>query len=106
MGSGPVIGVLGLQGDVVEHARALAAVGASPVTVRRADELDRVDGLVIPGGESTTMWKLAVIFDLMDPLRKRASSGMCVFGSCAGMIMLADRCWTAWPARRPWAGST
>ena len=91
MGSGPVIGVLGLQGDVVEHARALAAAGASPVTVRRADELDRVDGLVIPGGESTTMWKLAVIFDLMDPLRKRASSGMCVFGSCAGMIMLADR---------------
>jgi 5'-phosphate synthase pdxT subunit len=91
VGSGPVIGVLGLQGDVVEHARALAAVGASPVTVRRADELDRVDGLVIPGGESTTMWKLAVIFDLMDPLRKRASSGMCVFGSCAGMIMLADR---------------
>ena len=91
MGSGPVIGVLGLQGDVVEHARALAAAGARPVTVRRADELDRVDGLVIPGGESTTMWKLAVIFDLMDPLRKRASSGMCVFGSCAGMIMLADR---------------
>ena len=91
MGSGPVIGVLGLQGDVVEHARALAAVGASPVTVRRPDELDRVDGLVIPGGESTTMWKLAVIFDLMDPLRKRAGSGMCVFGSCAGMIMLADR---------------
>ena len=91
MGSGPVIGVLGLQGDVVEHARALAAVGASPVTVRRPDELDRVDGLVIPGGESTTMWKLAVIFDLMDPLRKRTASGMCVFGSCAGMIMLADR---------------
>ena len=50
-----------------------------------------MDGLIIPGGESTTMWKLAVIFDLMDPLRKRAASGMCVFGSCAGMIMLADR---------------
>ena len=91
MGSGPVIGVLGLQGDVVEHMRALAAAGASPVTVRRPDELDRVDGLIIPGGESTTMWKLAVIFDLMDPLRKRTASGMCVFGSCAGMIMLADR---------------
>ena len=91
MGSSPVIGVLGLQGDVAEHARALAAVGASPVTVRRPDELDRVDGLVIPGGESTTMWKLAVIFDLMEPLRKRTASGMCVFGSCAGMIMLADR---------------
>jgi 5'-phosphate synthase pdxT subunit len=91
VGSGPVIGVLGLQGDVAEHARALSAAGASPVTVRRADELDRLDGLVIPGGESTTMWKLAVIFELMDPLRKRIGSGMCVFGSCAGMIMLADR---------------
>jgi pyridoxal 5'-phosphate synthase pdxT subunit len=91
VGSGPVIGVLGLQGDVAEHARALTAVGARPVTVRRPDELDHVDGLVIPGGESTTMWKLAVIFDLMDPLRKRTASGMYVFGSCAGMIMLADR---------------
>ena len=90
-GPGPVVGVLGLQGDVAEHARALAAVGARPVTVRRADELDEVNGLVIPGGESTTMWKLAVIFDLMDPLRKRVGSGMCLFGSCAGMIMLADR---------------
>jgi pyridoxal 5'-phosphate synthase pdxT subunit len=89
--AGPVVGVLGLQGDVVEHARALSAVGARPVTVRRAEELDGVDGLVIPGGESTTMWKLAVIFDLMEPLRKRVAAGMCVFGSCAGMIMLADR---------------
>ena len=89
--AGPVVGVLGLQGDVVEHARALSAVGARPVTVRRAEELDGVDGLIIPGGESTTMWKLAVIFDLMEPLRKRVGAGMCVFGSCAGMIMLADR---------------
>jgi pyridoxal 5'-phosphate synthase pdxT subunit len=89
--AGPVIGVLGLQGDVVEHARALSAVGARPVTVRRAEELDAVDGLIIPGGESTTMWKLAVVFDLMEPLRKRVGAGMCVFGSCAGMIMLADR---------------
>jgi 5'-phosphate synthase pdxT subunit len=86
-----VIGVLGLQGDVAEHARALSAVRARPVTVRRAEELDGVDGLIIPGGESTTMWKLAVIFDLMDPLRKRIGAGMCAFGSCAGMIMLADR---------------
>jgi 5'-phosphate synthase pdxT subunit len=91
VGPGPVVGVLGLQGDVVEHARALSAAGAEPVTVRRADELDDVDGLVIPGGESTTMWKLAVIFDLMDPLRKRVGAGLPVFGSCAGMIMLADR---------------
>jgi 5'-phosphate synthase pdxT subunit len=89
--AGPVVGVLGLQGDVAEHARALSAVGARPVTVRRAEELDDIDGLVIPGGESTTMWKLAVIFDLMEPLRKRVGAGMCVFGSCAGMIMLADR---------------
>jgi 5'-phosphate synthase pdxT subunit len=91
VGSGPVIGVLGLQGDVVEHARALSAAGARPVTVRRADELDDVDGLVIPGGESTTMWKLAAIFDLMEPLRKRVGTGLPVFNSCAGMIMLADR---------------
>ena len=87
----PVVGVLALQGDVSEHVSALAAVGARPVPVRRPEELDAVDGLIIPGGESTTMWKLAVIFDLMDPLRKRISGGMPTFGSCAGMIMLADR---------------
>jgi pyridoxal 5'-phosphate synthase pdxT subunit len=91
VGTGPAVGVLGLQGDVVEHSRALAAAGARPVTVRRLDELEGVDGLVIPGGESTTMWKLAVTFELMDPLRKRVGSGLPVFGSCAGMIMLADR---------------
>ena len=88
---GPVVGVLALQGDVAEHFRALALAGARPVAVRRPGELDSVDGLVIPGGESTTMWKLAVIFELMEPLRKRISGGLPVFGSCAGMIMLADR---------------
>jgi pyridoxal 5'-phosphate synthase pdxT subunit len=87
----PVIGVLALQGDVAEHLAALRAAGARPVPVRRTAELDDVDGLVIPGGESTTMWKLAVIFDLMEPLRKRLASGMPAFGSCAGMILLADR---------------
>ncbi len=87
----PSIGVLALQGDVAEHLRALEAAGARPVPVRRPAELDDVAGLVIPGGESTTMWKLAVIFDLMEPLRKRLGSGMPAFGSCAGMIMLADR---------------
>ena len=91
MGSAPVIGVLALQGDVAEHLRMLAGAGARPVSVRRADELSAVDGLVIPGGESTTMWKLAVAFDLAEPLRKRISGGMAAFGSCAGMIMLADR---------------
>jgi 5'-phosphate synthase pdxT subunit len=87
----PVIGVLALQGDVAEHLRALTAAGARPLPVRRPGELDDVAGLVIPGGESTTIWKLAVIFDLMEPLRKRLASGMPAFGSCAGMIMLADR---------------
>jgi pyridoxal 5'-phosphate synthase pdxT subunit len=89
--AGPAVGVLALQGDVAEHLRALSAAGARPVPVRRPAELDDVAGLVIPGGESTTMWKLAVIFDLMEPLRKRLVSGMPAFGSCAGMIMLADR---------------
>ncbi|MGO8883896.1 MAG: pyridoxal 5'-phosphate synthase glutaminase subunit PdxT [Streptosporangiaceae bacterium] len=90
-GDGPAIGVLALQGDVAEHLRALQAVGTRPVRVRRPDELEAVDGLIIPGGESTTMWKLVANFDLLDPLRKRISGGMPAFGSCAGMIMLADR---------------
>jgi 5'-phosphate synthase pdxT subunit len=68
------IGVLALQGDVREHAAALEAVGANAVAVRRASELDAVDGLVIPGGESTTMWKLAVAFELFDPIRKRLAT--------------------------------
>ena len=87
----PAVGVLSLQGDVIEHLRALEAAGARPLRVRRPGELDQVDGLVIPGGESTTIWKLAEIFELTEPLRKRISAGMPVFGSCAGMIMLADR---------------
>jgi len=87
----PVIGVLALQGDAVEHLQMLSALGARSVTVRRPGELAAVDALVIPGGESTTMWKLAVAFDMAEPLRKRISGGMPAFGSCAGMIMLADR---------------
>jgi 5'-phosphate synthase pdxT subunit len=85
----PVIGVLALQGDVAEHRRALTEAGGETVAVRRAAELDAVDGLIIPGGESTTMWKLAEIFELTEPLRKRIAGGLPVFGSCAGMIMLA-----------------
>ncbi|MFD0903559.1 pyridoxal 5'-phosphate synthase glutaminase subunit PdxT [Actinomadura sediminis] len=87
----PTIGVLALQGDVREHARALEQAGARPLNVRRAAELERVDGLVLPGGESTTMWRLARAFDLLEPLRKRIEGGMPAYGSCAGMIMLADR---------------
>jgi 5'-phosphate synthase pdxT subunit len=83
--------VLALQGDVAEHLRALAQTGAVPAGVRRPDELAAVDGLVIPGGESTTMWKLTTAFEMAEPLRKRLAAGMPAFGSCAGMIMLADR---------------
>jgi pyridoxal 5'-phosphate synthase pdxT subunit len=90
-GVAPSVGVLALQGDVAEHLRALRAAGARPSLVRRPEELDAVDGLVIPGGESTTIWKLAEIFELAQPLRKRVEDGMPVFGSCAGMIMLASR---------------
>src|SRR5829696_5846246 len=91
MVSRPTIGVLALQGDVREHLEALAESGADAVPVRRDTELDAVDGLVIPGGESTTISKLAVAFDLLDPLRKRIAGGMPAYGSCAGMILLADR---------------
>ncbi|CAM3217671.1 pyridoxal 5'-phosphate synthase glutaminase subunit PdxT [Nocardioides dubius] len=85
------IGVFALQGDVREHLAALEAVGVTTLTVRRPEELARCDGLVIPGGESTTMGKLARIFGLLDPLRERIATGMPTFGTCAGMIMLADR---------------
>ncbi|MCW2937674.1 MAG: glutamine amidotransferase [Actinomycetia bacterium] len=87
----PTIGVLALQGDVREHLHALAACGVPTLSVRRPEELEQVEALVIPGGESTTMWKLARTFDLLDPLRKRIEAGMPAYGSCAGMIMLADR---------------
>ncbi|HEX5299180.1 MAG TPA: pyridoxal 5'-phosphate synthase glutaminase subunit PdxT [Streptosporangiaceae bacterium] len=87
----PVIGVLALQGDVPEHLRALEAAGAKATPVRRPEELERVDGLVIPGGESTTLWRLSVAFDVLEPLRKLIGEGLPTFGSCAGMIMLADR---------------
>jgi pyridoxal 5'-phosphate synthase pdxT subunit len=91
MSPAPVIGVLALQGDVPEHVRALEDVGARAVPVRRPEELHQLDGLVIPGGESTTLWRMSVAFDMLEPLRKLIASGLPVFGSCAGMIMLADR---------------
>ena len=87
----PSIGVLALQGDVREHVHALDESGATARPVRRLQEIESVDGLVIPGGESTTLWKLATAFDLLDPVRKLIAGGMPAFGSCAGLIMLADR---------------
>ncbi|MCF6525303.1 pyridoxal 5'-phosphate synthase glutaminase subunit PdxT [Streptomyces sp. JJ36] len=89
--SSTVIGVLALQGDVREHLAALEGAGAAARPVRRPAELAGVDGLVIPGGESTTMSKLAAAFGLLEPLRARVREGMPAYGSCAGMIMLADK---------------
>lgn len=89
--SAPVVGVLALQGDVAEHSRALIACGAQVVTVRTLAQLAAVDALVLPGGESTTIDKLLRRFDLMAPLRERVRAGLPVYGSCAGLILLADR---------------
>ena len=91
MRSAPVVGVLALQGNVREHLEALGAAGARPVPVRRPAELEAVDGLVLPGGESTTMSKLLDTFELLEPLRARLRAGLPAYGSCAGMILLADR---------------
>ncbi|MFC7545315.1 pyridoxal 5'-phosphate synthase glutaminase subunit PdxT [Plantactinospora sp. GCM10030261] len=99
-----MIGVLALQGDVREHVRALTEVGAAARPVRRPAELDDVAGLVIPGGESTTMSKLADVFEVRDPIRKRIASGMPVYGSCAGMIMLATEVLDGRPDQRGFDG--
>jgi 5'-phosphate synthase pdxT subunit len=87
----PTIGVLALQGDVREHLVALARAGATGRPVRRPEELDGLAGIVLPGGESTTMDKLARAFGVRDPLRAALSEGLPAYGSCAGMILLADR---------------
>ncbi|MFP5346937.1 MAG: pyridoxal 5'-phosphate synthase glutaminase subunit PdxT [Actinomycetes bacterium] len=87
----PTIGVLALQGDVREHLRVLTDLGARAVPVRRPAEVDEIDAVVLPGGESTTIDKLLRIFEMRDPLRARIRSGMPVYGSCAGMILLAER---------------
>lgn len=90
MAGRPQVGVLALQGDFREHLTVLRGLGADAVPVRRATELDDVAGLVIPGGESSVMDKLARTFGLFDPLRARIADGMPVYGTCAGLIMLAD----------------
>ncbi|WP_458117056.1 pyridoxal 5'-phosphate synthase glutaminase subunit PdxT [Arthrobacter sp. D2-10] len=89
-GSALRVGVLAVQGDVREHIRVIESLGGLASPVRRPDELDQVEGLIIPGGESTTMDKLTRAFDLAEPLRERIRDGFPVYGSCAGMIMLAD----------------
>ena len=89
--STPRIGVLAVQGDFREHLYALSRLGVDVVALRRPDEVPTIDALVVPGGESTTMDKLVRAFGLQQPLRERIAAGMPAFGSCAGMIMLAER---------------
>ena len=90
MTKGPAVGVLALQGDVIDHCRVLEAVGARPRTIRRPEELLGLDGIVLPGGESSTIDRLARRFGLREPLVEALADGLPAFGSCAGMIMLAD----------------
>ncbi|MDQ3825523.1 MAG: pyridoxal 5'-phosphate synthase glutaminase subunit PdxT [Actinomycetota bacterium] len=87
--NGPVVGVLALQGDVWEHQRAIGECGLRSTLVRRPAELAGVDALIVPGGESTTMNRLLIAFDLMEPLRARLAEGMPAYGACAGMILLS-----------------
>lgn len=87
----PRVGVLALQGDVREHVRVLSDLGAEVATVRRPEELAQVDGLVLPGGESSVIDKLARAFGMRDPVRAAIAEGMPVYGTCAGLILLADR---------------
>lgn len=84
------VGVLALQGDYREHINSLIACGVDPINVRRSSELDAIDALVLPGGESTTIAQLAEVFGIYSDIKNRISAGMPVYGSCAGMILLAD----------------
>ena len=84
------VGVLALQGDVREHVSSLIACGVEPISVRRSSEIDAIDALVLPGGESTTIAQLAEVFGIYDQLKSRIAEGMPVYGSCAGMILLAN----------------
>ena len=86
----PTIGVLALQGDVLEHLRMLRAAGANALPIKRVAELDDIDGLIIPGGESTTIGKLAEMYGLLEPLRKKITEGLPAFGTCAGAILLSS----------------
>ena len=97
----PLVGVLALQGDVREHLVALAGLGVTARPVRRARELDDLDGIVIPGGESTTICRLLDVFELRGPLSERLAAGLPAFGSCAGMIVLAGEILDGRPDQEP-----
>ena len=98
------VGVLALQGDVREHISSLIACGVDPSTVRRASELDQVDALVLPGGESTTIAQLAEVFGIYSQIKSRIAVGMPVYGSCAGMILLADEILDAKQGQKSFGG--
>ena len=98
------VGVLALQGDVREHASSLIACGVAPSPVRRASELDQIDALVLPGGESTTIAQLAEVFGIYDQIKNRIAAGMPVYGSCAGMILLADQILDAKQGQKSFGG--
>jgi len=102
--SGPIVGVLALQGDVREHLYALAEADALARPIRRPEELVDVDALVIPGGESTTISKLAIEFGLLGPIRALIAGGLPTYGSCAGMIMLADEVLDGRPDQQSFGG--
>jgi 5'-phosphate synthase pdxT subunit len=98
------VGVLALQGDVREHIESLQACGVEAVAVRRAQEIDEIDALVLPGGESTTIAQLAEVFGIFDLLRSKIKNGMPVYGSCAGMILLADEILDAKAGQKSFGG--
>ncbi|SDS83923.1 pyridoxal phosphate synthase yaaE subunit [Friedmanniella luteola] len=102
--SGPLVGVLALQGDVVDHERALTACGATTRRVRRAAELAGLDGLVLPGGESTAIDTLARVTGLRGPLRAALAAGLPAYGSCAGMILLAAELLDGRPDQQTFGG--
>jgi len=100
----PVVGVLALQGDVREHLIALAECDVVARPVRRPEELAELDGIVLPGGESTTISRLLATFELLEPLRARLADGLPAYGSCAGMILLADKAIDARPDQHQLGG--
>lgn len=104
MTDSPTIGVLALQGDAAEHAAALSACGAHVVRLRRPRELEGLDGVVLPGGESTAIDKLLRAFGVFEPLQARIRGGLPVYGSCAGMILLAERLTDAAPGQQTLGG--
>jgi len=98
------VGVLALQGDVREHISSLIACGVDPISVRRPSEIDQIDALVLPGGESTTIAQLAEVFGIYDQLKARIAAGMPVYGSCAGMILLANEILDAKAGQKTFGG--